>query len=124
MPRPTGARRSGCGPGGRRGTLRMMRALDAGVDRLAMWIEDHVAHVPEPFRGCAPRPLACFGPLGSLPAGPDGPGPWSAPSPRALRCGDRMTLHALPARASFRGTAVLVPPWKIGRPALVRRYTD
>jgi hypothetical protein len=35
-----------------------------------------------------------------------------------------MTLLAFPARAPFRGTAVLVPPWKIARAALVGRYTD
>jgi hypothetical protein len=101
-----------------------MLALGAGVDRLAMWLEDHVAHVPEPYRACVPRPLACFEPLTSIPAGPVGPGLWSAPSPRQLRGGDRMTLHAIAARAPFRGTAILVPPWKTESPSLVRRYTD
>jgi hypothetical protein len=96
--------------------------LHGGIDRLAMWIEDRTPHAPQPWTACAPRPLACFGPLGPMPEPPSGSGPWSAPSPLPLRRHDRMSLHAFPSAAPFRGTVVLVPPWKIERPSLLRGY--
>ncbi len=101
-----------------------MKLVHAGLDRLAMWMEDRVRHAAEPYRPCAPAPLDCFGALPPLPDAPAAEGPWSAPSPRPVSPADRMTLHVVPRRAPFRGTAVLVPPWKTEAPSLVRRYTD
>ncbi len=88
-----------------------------------MWLEDRVPHVAEPYRACAPEPLDCFGSLGVVPAGPERGGSWSVPSPRTARPSDRMTLHVVERRAPFRGTALVVPPWKTDAPSLVRRYT-
>ena len=96
----------------------------AGLDRLAMWMEDRVRHSAQPYRPCHPEPLDCFGALPALPEPPVAEGPWSAPSPRPVRAADRMSLHVFPCRGPFRGTVVLVPPWKTERPSLVRQYTE
>jgi hypothetical protein len=101
----------------------MRGILHGGLDRLAMWLEDRKSHEAERFEIDPPRPLGCFGPLGPLEAPPDAPGPWSMPSPRPVRAGDRMWLHVVRARAAAWGTAILVPPWKIDRPSLVEGYT-
>src|SRR5512133_2565832 len=89
-----------------------------------MWVEDRVPHAAEPYCPCPPAPLDCFGALPPLPDPPAVDGPWSAPSPRPASPTDRMALHVVPRRAPFRGTAVVVPPWKAKAPALVRRYTE
>ncbi len=101
----------------------MQRLVHASLDRLAMWMEDRVPHVAEPYRPCAPDPLDCFGSLGVVPDAPEDGGPWSVPSPRPTRASDRMTVHVVERRAAFRGTALVVPPWKTDAPSLVRRYT-
>jgi len=102
-----------------------MRALlHAGIDRLAMWVEDRKRHDAQPYAPCPPLPLDCFGPVGSLPRPPRAPERWSAPSPRPVRAGDRMAIHAVASRAPFRGTVVLVPPWKIEAASLLSGYTD
>ncbi|HEX9050040.1 MAG TPA: hypothetical protein VF841_05850 [Anaeromyxobacter sp.] len=101
-----------------------MKLVHAGLDRLAMWMEDRVRHTAQPYLPCPPEPLDCFGPLPGVPDPPARDGPWSAPSPRPLGPWDRMTLHVLSRRAPFRGTAIVVPPWKTEAPSLVRRYTD
>jgi hypothetical protein len=98
--------------------------LHAGVDRFAMWVEDRVRHDAQRYLPCRSTPLDCFGPLDRLPSPPDAEGLWSAPSPRPLGAGDRMTLHVFARRAPFRGTVVVSPPWKIESPARVRQYTD
>ncbi|HET8540757.1 MAG TPA: hypothetical protein VFL83_12880 [Anaeromyxobacter sp.] len=101
-----------------------MRLVHAGIDRLAMWMEDRVRHAAQPFLPCAPEPLDCLGPLSAIPEPPAAEGPWSTPSPRPVSPFDRMTLLVVPRRAPFRGTAVVVPPWKTDAPSIVRRYTD
>ena len=97
----------------------MTGALHRSVDRLASWLEDRVPRLPQPYRAASPVPLDCYDPLPALPEPPDGPGRWSAPSPRPLSPRDRMALHVTPARDAARGTALLVPPWKIGSVELV-----
>ncbi len=89
-----------------------------------MWMEDRVPHVAEPYRPCEPKALDCFGSLGAVPSPPERDGPWSAPSPRTVRAVDRMTIHVVEHRAAFRGTALVVPPWKADATSLVRRYTE
>ncbi len=96
--------------------------LHRSMDRLAMWTEDRVRRVPEPFLAAPAAPLDCFGSLPPLSPAPSHPGPWSAPSPRAVAPGDRMVLECFAARAPFRGTALLCPPWKIASLRLVRGW--
>lgn len=92
------------------------------VDSFAMWVEDRRSRPPAPFRGADAAPLDCFGALPPLPSAPPRAGAWRAPSPRDGA--DRwMSVHARPAaRAPRRGTAILVPPWKIGRLGIVAPY--
>ncbi len=97
--------------------------LHRSLDHLAVWSEDQVRRAPEPFRLAAPAPLSCFGPLPPLPGALPRGGSWSAPSPRPLDALDRLSVRSTPARAERRGTALLVPPWKIGSPGLVSGYT-
>jgi hypothetical protein len=98
--------------------------LHRSLDTLAVWTEDFLRLRPEPCRLAPALPLACFEPLPPLPDSPPREGPWSAPSPRPQAPGDRMGLRAMPALQERRGTALLVPPWKIGSPDLVSGYTD
>jgi pimeloyl-ACP methyl ester carboxylesterase len=93
----------------------MASPLHALVDALAIWTEDRRRRAPAPFRPRAVAPLDCFGPLPPLPP-PPVEGPWRAPSPRPARGDDAMSVVARRARGARRGTAVLVPPWKV--PAL------
>lgn len=97
--------------------------LHRAVDHLAMWAEDHRARAPVPFRGAPDAPLACFGPLPPLPPPPGPEGPWRAPSPLPAPGDASLSAHAFPARGARRGTALLVPPWKIRRLSLVSGYT-
>lgn len=69
------------------------------VDRLAMAVEDR-----------APRPAVPWRPGPDLPLDPGGP-PLPLPPVRTT-----------PARGTRRGTAVLVPPWKIRSPAILRGW--
>ncbi|BDG07038.1 alpha/beta hydrolase [Anaeromyxobacter paludicola] len=100
----------------------MLVRLHSAIDRLAMWVEDRRDRPPQPYRAGSTGPLACFDPLGPLPPGPAGPGHWTAPSPRPAWPGDRMSARCFPARGARRGTVLLVPPWKIGDPGLVRGH--
>lgn len=97
--------------------------LHRSVDLFAVWTEDRLRLVPEPFRPAPPAPLCCFGPLPPVPDAPPRVGRWSAPSPRQVDPPDRLSVHATPARGERRGTVLLVPPWKIGSPGLVSGYT-
>jgi hypothetical protein len=97
--------------------------LHRSLDELAVWTEDRLHHLPEPYRFAAPAPLSCFDPLPSLPEVLPRSGSWSAPSPRPGDPTDRLCVHATPARAKRCGTALVVPPWKIGSPELVSGYT-
>jgi len=95
--------------------------LHRGLDGLAVWVEDRLERQPQPFRSAPAAPLGCFGPLPPLPEPPPSRGLWRAPSPGG-GAGDLMSIRATPARGRRRGTAILVPPWKIRSPALVGGY--
>ncbi|HEX7622145.1 MAG TPA: alpha/beta hydrolase [Anaeromyxobacteraceae bacterium] len=99
---------------------RLHRALDA----LAVWSEDLVRRPPEACRLAASTALDAFGPLPPLGPAPERPGWWTTPSPRPLAPGDALAVHRTPATSPRRGTALLVPPWKIRRPALVGGYVQ
>jgi predicted alpha/beta hydrolase family esterase len=92
------------------------------LDAFAVWTEDRLRRAPEACLVTPAEPLACFGPLVALPETAPAEGPWSAPSPLPLHAGDRMHVRAARARGPRRGTALLVPPWKIARPGLVSGY--
>jgi hypothetical protein len=96
-----------------------MRALHAGLDRLAMWLEDRAPRAPQPFASGSAAELDCFGPLPPLPEGPARPGRWEARSPRPRHDGDRMGVHVFPASGPREGTALLVPPWQTDAVSLV-----
>jgi hypothetical protein len=85
------------------------------VDRLAMWIEDGRPRAPVAFRGSDGVPLDCFGPLPPLPPAPPPCGRWGAPSPRPAPGDASMAVLVRPPAAPRRGTAILVPPWKVPR---------
>jgi hypothetical protein len=97
-----------------------LQRFHRAVDGLAMWVEDRVARAPEPFRPTEAGPLGCFGPLPLLPPAPDRPGLWQGPSP--WPGGAPLEVHVTWPDAVARGVAILVPPWKIARPALVRGW--
>lgn len=100
-------------------------ALHGAVDDLAMWTEDRRPLAPVPFRAAPEAPLDCFGPLpAALPPPPGPAGPWRAPSPRPCPGDLRMAALAVPARGPFRGTVVLVPPWKLPRLSLLSGWAD
>ncbi len=98
-----------------------LQRLHRAVDEFAMWMEDRVDRPPTPFRAAAAAPLACFGPLPLLPPAPDQPGRWLAPSPWPGAAAPLEVHVSWPERPA-RGVAILVPPWKIARPALVRGW--
>ncbi len=78
-----------------------------------MWSEDVRDRPAIAFRPAKGVALECFGPLPPLAGGPPESGRWVGPSPRPV-AGDRtMEVWAQPAAAPRRGTAVLVPPWKV-----------
>lgn len=99
-------------------------ALNRAVDRTAMWWEDRRTRAAAPFRPAPAGPLGCFGPLPGLPPPPDRPGEWSAPAPGAASPDDRMRMRCHPARGAFRGTALLLPPWKLPRAGLLDGWVD
>ena len=96
--------------------------LHRALDELAMWSEDLRRRAPAPFRGADGTPLDCFGPLPPLPPPPVGPGLWEAPSPRPADGDPLVSAFVTPAGGPRRGTAVLVPPWKLPRLGLVSRW--
>jgi len=95
--------------------------MHAALDLFAMWLQDRLPRAPAAFQAPG-RPPACFGPLPALPPPPVAPGPWRAPSPLPAE-GDRsMAVRVVPARGARRGTALLVPPWKLPDLRLLRGY--
>lgn len=90
----------------------MPSPLHGLVDAFAIWTEDLRRRAPSPFRPRPGVPLDCFGPLPALPAPPE-EGPWRAPSPRPVDGDASMAVVARRAKGTRRGTAVLVPPWKV-----------
>ena len=88
--------------------------LHGAIDALAMWTEDLRLRRPAPFVAAAGGPLDCFGPLPPLPPPPRGRS-WEAASPRPTARDPRMLVEVTPALGPRRGTAVLVPPWKLPR---------
>ncbi|WP_242339929.1 MULTISPECIES: hypothetical protein [unclassified Anaeromyxobacter] len=100
----------------------MAPLLDRAIDGFAMWTEDRRVRPAVGFRAAPGVPLDCFGPLPVLPAAPPREGDWLAESPRPAPGDDRMAVHARAARGARRGTAILVPPWKVPRLAVVAGY--
>jgi hypothetical protein len=92
--------------------------LHRTLDELAMWVEDRVERRPAPYRAAVAAPLACFSPLPRLPPAPDQPGRWVARSPWP-GAEAPLEVHVTRPDRPPRGVAILVPPWKIARPALV-----
>ncbi len=91
----------------------MPSPLHGFVDAFAIWTEDRKRRAPAAFRPRAPVPLDCFGPLSPLPPPPPEEGAWRAPSPRPVDGDGKMSVLARRARGVRRGTAILVPPWKV-----------
>jgi len=83
-----------------------------------MSVEDRYRRQPQAWRPGPDGPLEALAELGPLPPPPSGPGLWSTASPGPFR-EDRLRLHVALARAPRRGTAILVPPWKIPCRALL-----
>ncbi len=100
-----------------------MPRLHGVVDSLAMWSEDLRRRTPVPFVAAARDPLDCFGPLPPLPPPPGGAGAWEAPSPRPAPGDEVMRVEVTPALGPRRGTAVLVPPWKLPRLSILSGWT-
>jgi predicted alpha/beta hydrolase family esterase len=98
----------------------MRSPLHGLVDALAIWVEDRRGRAPVAFRPRPAVPLDCFGPLPALPPPPPREGGrWRAASPRPAGGDAAMSVVARRARGPWRGTAVLVPPWKVpGLPAV------
>jgi hypothetical protein len=96
--------------------------LDRLVDALAMWVEDRRRRAPVGFRAGDAGPLGCFGPLPPLPGTAPRDGIWRIPSPRPAPGDAVLCVVARPARGPRRGTAILVPPWKVPSLAIVAGY--
>ncbi len=93
--------------------------LHRALDQLAMWSEDRRRRAPAPFHAAGTAPLDCFGALPPLPPPPAAPGRWDAPSPRPAEGDGTRSAVVSPAAGPRRGTAILVPPWKLPRLSLV-----
>lgn len=93
--------------------------LHRALDQLAMWSEDRRRRAPVPFRAAGTDPLDCFGALPPLPPPPGAAGRWDAPSPRPAAGDPTVTAFVTAPTGPRRGTAILVPPWKLPRLALV-----
>jgi len=101
-----------------RGTL----WLHGAVDEAAMWAEDLRSGGTVPFVAPPREPLRCWGPLPPLPP-PPAAGCWEAPSPRPAAGDGRMLVEVTAAAGARRGTAVLVPPWKVPRLSVLGGWT-
>ena len=102
----------------------MASPLHRLVDSFAMWTEDRRERVPVPFRPPDGTPLDCFGPLPPLPGRPPREGTWRAASPRPAAGDAVMSVSARPAWGPARGTAILVPPWKVPRLGILAGYAS
>jgi hypothetical protein len=102
----------------------VLGVLHRSLDAVAVWTEDRHRRPPQPCLLAPSEPLDCFGPLPALPDAPAATGLWRAPSPRPLRAMDLMAVRVTASRGARRGTALLVPPWKIDSPGLVSGYTE
>jgi pimeloyl-ACP methyl ester carboxylesterase len=100
----------------------MPALLHRAVDAFAMWTEDRHPRPPAAFRPADPAPLDCFGPLPALAGTPPREGTWRTPSPRPAAGDATLIVHVRPALGPRRGTAVLVPPWKVPSLAVVGGY--
>jgi pimeloyl-ACP methyl ester carboxylesterase len=100
----------------------MLALLHRAVDAFAMWTEDRHRRPPAGFRPAGPEPLDCFGAVPALPGAPPPEGVWRTPSPRPSPEDPTLVVHARPAIGARRGTAVLVPPWKVPSLAVVAGY--
>jgi len=100
----------------------MAALLHRAVDVLAMWIADRQQRSPTGFRPADPAPLDCFGPLPALAGEPPREGAWRTPSPRPSPGDPTLVVHARPALGPRRGTAILVPPWKVPGLGVVSGY--
>lgn len=96
--------------------------LDRAIDRCAMWGEDRVPRAATGYRACEPAPLACFAPLAPV-AAPPAPraGAWALAGPGGPA--DPIRVLVEPAAGERRGTAVLVPPWKIRSAGVVSGWS-
>jgi hypothetical protein len=101
-----------------------LATFHCALDYLAVWTEDRLERPPEACVLTPPSPLGCFGPLPPLPRDAPREGTWSTASPRPLADGDRLWIHVAPALGARRGTAIVVPPWKIRDRDLVSGWTD
>jgi len=99
--------------------------LHRAVDRLALWLEDRVDRPPQPYRPAPEGPLGCLGPLPAPPEPPPDEGWWRFPAPWSGPGGvpgDRVVVARTVAVGERRGTAVLIPPWKLRSTALLRGW--
>lgn len=97
----------------------MAALFHRAVDALAMWAEDLRRRAPAGFRPADPAPLDCDGPFAALAGEPPPEGLWCTPSPRPTAGDATLVVHARAAAGPRRGTAVLVPPWKVPSLAVV-----
>ena len=86
-----------------------------------MALEDRKRREPQPFRPGPGGPLDVLAALGPLPAPPGRAGTWSPPAPAPYQP-DRLRVHLSPAPAPARGTAIVVPPWKVPSRRLLRPW--
>jgi len=96
--------------------------LHGAIDVLAMVSEDLRRRPPVPFVAAALEPLDCYGPLPPLPPPPEG-SLWEAPSPRPTNGDAILRVEVTPALGPRRGTAILVPPWKLPKLSLLSGWT-
>jgi hypothetical protein len=96
--------------------------LHSALDALAVWVEDRRPRDPVAFVPAPPAPLDCFGPLAPGPPPPAAPGWWTAawPVPAA---GEEVRALVTAAAGPRRGTAVLLPPWKLPGLSLLSGWT-
>lgn len=103
----------------------MTALLHRAIDALAMWTAEHqYRRPPAAFRPAGAAPLACFDALPALAGAPPREGVWQTPSPRPCAGDATLIVHARPAVGARRGTAILVPPWKVPRLGVLRGYAD
>jgi hypothetical protein len=88
-----------------------------------MRLEDLRPRAAVPFLAAPPEPLDCFGTLPPLPPPPRAPGTWTTPSPRPSPGDADLCVTVTAALGPRRGTAILVPPWKLPRLSLLSGWS-